>query len=348
MRSQRGFTLIELLVVISIIAVLISLLLPAVQSAREAARRAQCINNLKQIGLAMHNYESANNAFPPPKIYSATDTLNPPSPTNDPGGVGLVYNTTAFTMLLGYIEQTPLLNAYNFSLPSCPATYAAPNMTPAGGVTSYLANTTTTSTMISAFLCPSDLVPVPLNNTPATTAGLYSGYLSMRCNYLLPCAQYHETYNGRYFAARPKNEAMFSGCDWSTRIANVKDGSSNTTLVIESRLEKSNVSYGGYWGQGLWTSTHAVVYDANPASPSFNPSYPTTQPNAPASLLQVPQAQNPGNLGYAWSVGSTHPGGLNVTFADGSVRFIRNAINPLVWYGIQTIRAGEVISADAY
>src|SRR4051794_16813330 len=114
MRTRRAFTLIELLVVIAIIAVLIALLLPAVQSAREAARRAQCINNQKQLGLAIHNYVSANDAFPPAKIY-ATSSYD----YNDPGKIGLLLNTTAHTMLLPYMEQMPLQNSYNFSLPSC-------------------------------------------------------------------------------------------------------------------------------------------------------------------------------------------------------------------------------------
>src|SRR5690349_17818053 len=92
-RSRPAFTLIELLVVIAIIGVLVSLLLPAVQGAREAARRAQCTNNLKQIGLAMHNYHSAVNAFPPAKIYSGSCS----SPN---AGTGLVLNTTGFTLLL--------------------------------------------------------------------------------------------------------------------------------------------------------------------------------------------------------------------------------------------------------
>src|SRR2546423_439406 len=115
-RNRRGFTLIELLVVIAIIAVLIALLLPAVQSAREAARRSQCTNNLKQMGLAFHNYHSANNAFPPAKIYSGSCYWSN-------AGAGLVLNTTAFSMILGYMEQTPLYNAYNFSQPSSNAAW---------------------------------------------------------------------------------------------------------------------------------------------------------------------------------------------------------------------------------
>src|SRR3712207_5906889 len=104
---RRGFTLIELLVVIAIIAVLIALLLPAVQGAREAARRAQCTNNLKQIGLALHGYENAHGAFPPAVIYSGSCYYSN-------GGRGLVLNTTAFTLLLPYLEQQPLHAAYNF------------------------------------------------------------------------------------------------------------------------------------------------------------------------------------------------------------------------------------------
>ena len=104
--SRRGFTLIELLVVIAIIAVLIALLLPAVQSAREAARRAQCTNNLKQIGLALHNYHTSNDVFPLGTSFNPVDTANDP---------GVWASWSAQALMLGYLEQTPLYNAINFN-----------------------------------------------------------------------------------------------------------------------------------------------------------------------------------------------------------------------------------------
>ena len=305
---------------------------------------------MKQIGTAMLSYAGTNgDVFPPAKLYSAGSTVV----SNDPGGLGLVLNTTAFTMILSQLGQTPLWNAYNFSLPSCPAINTGANVNPIGGVMSYMANTTTTSSVVSTFFCPSD----PLSSsTPgnigiaSTTVGLYSGYNSARCNYLLAAGQYPDVYNAHYFfavsGARPTDEAIFSGTDWSTQLANVKDGASNTALCIESRHEKTDLKFGGYWGQGLWTSTHAVMLDPTPV-PNLPAAYLSYLPNAPASITQVPVALNPKNLGYAWSSSSQHPQGINVTFADGGVRFIRNAINRSVWYAVHTIRNGEVFGADA-
>src|SRR5947209_7877310 len=143
-KTHRGFTLIELLVVIAIIAVLISLLLPAVQSAREAARRAQCINNMKQIGLGMHNYHTANGSFP----LGGTVTSVGPG-----GGYAAGYSTSwgtwsAHALMLGYMEQQPLYNSANFSW--------AVVMGPGWNI-----NLTVGNSMLNVFLCPSDnLAPI--------------------------------------------------------------------------------------------------------------------------------------------------------------------------------------------
>ena len=339
---KGGFTLIELLVVIAIIAVLIALLLPAVQAAREAARRSQCVNNMKQIGLAMHNYESSNGSFPPAKIYSAGTTSN----ANDPGKQGLVLNTTAFTMILSFLEQGTMAAAYNFQVPSCPATNSGVNTTPVGGQTSYLANTTVTSSVLASYMCPSDTDIGPANLNPLNS-GAYAGYRSQRSNYVLPCGRYYETYNALSLSSRPADGGVFAGSDNCTTIANIKDGTSNTALAFESRTEKTNKSYGAYWGQGLWTSTHALVYDNNPLNTSsYSVNWSSTLPNGSATVAQF--SNNPRRLGYAWSISSQHSGGVNVTFGDGSVKFIKNSINPSTWFALTTIANGEVVSSDAF
>src|SRR5262249_15993433 len=138
-RLRRGFTLIELLVVIAIIAVLIALLLPAVQSAREAARRTQCVNNLKQIGLALHNYLSANDRFP----MGGTPQYDARNPT--PAGPYEWMNYSSFAMMLPYLEQTVVYNSCNLLV--CPDT---------GHGFAQVHNITAYNTKLNAFLCPSD------------------------------------------------------------------------------------------------------------------------------------------------------------------------------------------------
>src|SRR5262249_10188127 len=149
-----------LLVVIAIIAVLIALLLPAVQAAREAARRLQCTNNLKQIGLAFQNYHSANNAFPPAKIYSGSCQWSN-------GGRCLVLNTTPLTMILGLMDQIPLSSASNSSQASSNSAretkMASTSVGPANTklLGSQVANTTVVGSMIASYVCPSDTYPAP-------------------------------------------------------------------------------------------------------------------------------------------------------------------------------------------
>ena len=339
-RSTRGFTLIELLVVIAIIAVLIALLLPAVQAAREAARRSQCVNNLKQMGIAFHNYVSTNGALPPAKIWSGSCTTG-----SNPGGQ--VLNTTALTMILGFMEQTPLYNAYNFSLAGNQSAWEAPNTNPVG---SAYANTTVVGTMVNTYWCPSDQMPTVVNDTNTANSNPYWRVNAMRANYLV-CSSVYDDYNCYPVGwTPPTNFQGYRGAfysDVSTSLADIRDGLSNTFLAGESVQGPSHYSsnYGPYWGSGTHTSTHGYI--PTPTSSAayqagFAPNgqsgylYPTS---TPVTLLKLP---------YAWVFSSLHSGGVNMLLGDGSVKFIKNSISTYAWSGLATIAGQEVLDASSY
>jgi prepilin-type N-terminal cleavage/methylation domain-containing protein/prepilin-type processing-associated H-X9-DG protein len=348
-RSGRGFTLIELLVVIAIIAVLIALLLPAVQQAREAARRSQCVNNMKQIGLAMLNYESTNSGFPPPKIYSG-------SCTGSNGGFGGVLNTTGFTLILGFLEQTALYSAYNFS-------QASSNSVVPGGSTkvigSAVANSTVVGTLVSVYACPSDLPPEVMNDTGQN----YSRTNARRSNYFLCSTMWMEYYgpnaagwNGSLPSYVQSTRGMFI-TDMSARLSEVTDGLSNTCMSGESPQTHGDPAWGPYWGSGVHTSTNGNVYPPPPLINIIAPQiglgpewrdYTTTLPNAFPNSTQCGGPCGNRKLPYANIMGSKHPGGMNVVFGDGSVHFIKNSISGNTWWALNTIRGEEIISSDSY
>jgi prepilin-type N-terminal cleavage/methylation domain-containing protein/prepilin-type processing-associated H-X9-DG protein len=325
--TPLGFTLIELLVVIAIIGVLVALLLPAVQAAREAGRRTQCINNLKQIGLAMNSYHTAFNAFPPAKIFSG-------SCTKPNGGHGFVLNTTGLTLILPYMEQKPLHDAYNFNQASCNSAWNGGNTIVMG---SAAVNTTVVGTMIAAFVCPSD-ARAEVVDTGLADQTQYARQNARRCSYLLSVALHTEfdcVASGK--PTRLDQGAFFN--DMSSAIKDFRDGASSTILVGESRQIKSDVAFGPYWGAGTHSSTHGQIL------PTTAVSYKLWLPNASYGTTGGP---NPGNLPGPWVFSSMHPGSINVVMCDGSVKAIKNGISPTVWWSLATIRGGEVVASDAY
>ncbi|MDG3005342.1 DUF1559 domain-containing protein [Paludisphaera mucosa] len=339
---RRGFTLIELLVVIAIIAVLIALLLPAVQSAREAARRIQCTNNLKQMGLAFHNYLSATGALPPPKIYSGSCTTG-----LNPGGQ--VLNTTAFTMILPYFEQTALANAYNFSHASNNTNFGGVNTVVVG---SDLVNTTVVGTMVAAFWCPSDNQPEAVNDPNTSPTWPYRRINAMRANYQLNTGNYTDYHcpgsGAVTFTPDGAQRTPFFN-DLGTSIAAITDGTSNTFLAGESvnGASKYDVGppprFGPYWGSGTHTAVHGrILPPTDVQAVAFVPN------GVSGFLYPTGSSEFQKKAPYAWVFSSKHSGGVNMLMGDGSVRFIKNSISPYTWWSAATMAGGEIISADAF
>jgi prepilin-type N-terminal cleavage/methylation domain-containing protein/prepilin-type processing-associated H-X9-DG protein len=329
-RRPRGFTLIELLVVIAIIGVLIALLLPAVQAAREAARRAQCTNNLKQIGLAIHNYESSHGSLPA-GYQSWKGTGFQDAQTGDWGpGWGWL------TALLPQVEQGNLYNALNTNLPCWDA-----------------ANTTLVQTSISAYLCPTAANPALTVGVTDINLNLWQNATFARANYV-----HNVGWNDIWSApasvdyedqVRGANGVMYRNS--RTRIADIADGLSNTVAAGERSPNLADAvwpgvvpgakhySYGAFASSG--TGGTGINYD-NAGS--------YVGANSGPSIWEDPQIIHSPNspIGHTDEMYSLHPGGSNVLMCDGSVRFVKEAIRLSVWSALSSRSVGEIISADSY
>lgn len=327
MRRRFGFTLIELLVVIAIIAVLIALLLPAIQAAREAARRSQCVNNLKQMGLALHNYHDIHNVFPPAKINSgAYGSGNVGTSAAYPILGGGTKNTTGFVLLLPHLDQQTLYDQYNHDTCSSASAWNTESVMPVAG--SDAINSTVVGQLVSVFTCPSDIIPDAITATPDSPSSSYSRNNARRSNYLFSTSRntdYDAVYG--YYLGRTADRwhlGMF-GNNGAARGSDVTDGLSKTVAIGESVQQHSSTSYGPYWGSGTHTCCHGR--------------YLHEQANQARFGLNGKEAAN--NLPYAWVMGSHHSGGLNMLFGDGSVTFVSDNTSPLVVLALISIRGSE-------
>ena len=331
-RSSPGFTLIELLVVIAIIAVLIALLLPAVQSAREAARRAQCVNNMKQIGLAMHNYLSSYGSLPP-------------------GENGCCHGTwTVF--ILSWVEQNPLFNAWNQS----------DDNTDSASILSYggPANTTVSRNRLSAYTCPSDTPDSLYGTMPMYNYAVNFGNTSI-AQHLNAIPDPYNAGKNVIFAGAPFANVAYPGSPgWRAvggtfGLQSITDGTSNTLAaseVVQGQGSASGVTVNGVSGltdiRGftIWGDASSFETIIGPNSTFPDVIYQSTH-------CAYPYAQNPpcvlngSNMTWFGSR-SRHPGGVNSLMCDGHVQFIKNSIAINIWRALGTTQGGEILSSDAY
>ena len=353
-KSRKGFTLIELLVVISIIGVLVSLLLPAVQSAREAARRSQCVNNLKQLGLAYHNYADGNGGMLPPTLI------------DDPWNGNQAQTESLSARLLPFMEQTVIYNAINWNIP---ARYGpgAPGGGSFNGLWDAIQATALTNE-IKSFLCPSDPNPGCLGRLGWNGKERRIGVSNYPNNIGLNRHINNWRMNGPSYIATTWDGALKPTISINSFI----DGTSNTAIMSEWVKGKASMDRDGLH----------MVYQAGFNSDAFSGQQYADWLQATAcqnkgltrdwdwkgewwiegdrnnySHTQTPnrRACNYGNVGVdgrgtitMMGASSLHPGGVNVVFGDGSVKFIKNTVSYQAWYAIATPNGNEVISSSDY
>lgn len=342
---RLAFTLIELLVVIAIIAVLIGLLLPAVQKVREAAARAKCANNLKQIGLALHNYEGINHQYPPAYIRTSAQQSGTAYGISYPddnwnGSTGWAWGT----LILPYIEQNNLYTSLNLNLP-CWATE----------------NAALVKTKLSTFLCPSatggsDGFAVEYDSGDGRHGAPLQPTITFAHSHYVTNAGINQpwgrvtAYSYDFTVPEPIGSlvAVIDGPfyrDSKTRVADVTDGLSNTVFLGEHSSILSNKTWVGVV-PGAATCPRLDLRpwpsDCNSGGCLVGVHSGPDVHDHPQVIIHVPN--NP--FGHTDEMWGEHGNGCNVLFGDGSVRFVNAFINPNAWVALSTRNGGEVVNGD--
>ncbi|MEQ1825895.1 MAG: DUF1559 domain-containing protein [Pirellula sp.] len=336
--SRNGFTLVELLVVIAIIGILVGLLLPAVQAAREAARRMQCSNNLKQLGLALHNYESSFKKFPAGRIALASLNGSNVVDATKPG-----QNIHGLATILPFIEQTALYNQFNWSASfgdfkgpnSGSLVLAAPNSFVSG-------NARVGTNLVPGFYCPSDggerkIIPgaVSVAHYPPHLAADNNLHALKTCYDFIMDDACLGSYNF-YRRGSIDTRYLFGENSWAT-IGSVQDGTSNTFAMGEQTLELFNGVTSG-WSFAGWVSV-----GIDPVG-SWNVTFPATGLNV-WNYNNNPSALNnkPGRRASWYNAASLHTGGVQFVFTDGAVKFVSQTIDIPSLTFLSRISDGRVI-----
>ncbi len=345
-KSPRGFTLIELLVVIAIIAVLIALLLPAVQSAREAARRAQCLNNMKQIGLALHNYQSAIGSFP----LSNTRAMESNAANYTDWGTW-----SAQALMLPYMEQTPVYNSCNFYF-NCWYSDGGP------------VNSTAFNMRVSSFMCPSD------GQAGRDNINSYRGSLGTSTNLWWGDQQngifsLTTAYSVSDIIDGTSNTIAFSEClvgDINIRKVKWRNGPTpsepltnyvqNVAAIPFAQLKQDldvctqhfNDGSGPWPWDGGGQDMGFRWATGSPGVTTFNTIIPPNSNQYEWAACRFGCVGCGIEFGQYFNANSLHPGGVNCAMSDGSVKFIKSSIDMRIWWALGTRDGSEILSSDAY
>lgn len=315
-RVRRGFTLIELLVVIAIIAILIALLLPAVQQAREAARRTQCRNNMKQLGLALHNYHDTHNVLPPSQVASgncsSTTTLPP-----------LVMNANGLVLLLPGLDQAPLYNQLDFNRAFHTHTggsgaVAAP---PLAGDDNAAINGALISRRLAVFECPSDDSIGSVNG--GTTYNQPGGDGSHRTNYDFIVIRNHLSCNAWATRGRTTRTMFEDGSFCNFR--DVRDGLTNTVMMAETIKDCCANGQNANWGARGWVQI-GLTLGSSPPNNTWR-----------SGVNHAPRIGD-----WGWT-SSAHVGGIHVLLGDGGVRFLSESVDASIRWNLERIADNNIL-----